>query len=162
MMFAPKIQVQRFNQLDPGDLFIFDFDGILVVALKAVDQMQDGDEVIVPLSLELPPEHGVAQFLSSQSCSVISFGKEYSVSLSPLNTGWMFQPPSPSTPALALKGNELFVRANSSGQAGKFSACLVKLDDGSVHYSWPDSKVAYSINWKILVEMTLPLLFNPD
>jgi hypothetical protein len=81
MQTIPKVQIERFEQLSPGDLFIFSYNGKSHLALKAEDPERGRDKYILPLGPTLPTGMSVPTLLGWHAMTVISFGKDYIVRL---------------------------------------------------------------------------------
>ena len=77
MQVLPVVKIDRFEQLDPGDLFVYPHPNGSCWALKAVDLEANGDKLILPLGPTFPQSTGGPRLLPWQATTTVSFGKDY-------------------------------------------------------------------------------------
>ena len=65
-------------------------------------------------------------------------------------TRWAFSAPDNSDLPLMIAGGELYIPATSDVFGRKLS-CFVKMSDGKVSYTRPQSHSAYALSWEIAI-----------
>jgi hypothetical protein len=152
MRVEPQLKINRFEQLEVGDLFVADFEGGCCFALKVIDPERDGDTLILPLGPSFPRELSPGQFVVSPERTCISFGKDYSVRLPADVNGWSIEDePDFAQLALVVTQGNIYIRANSNPRKGIFHRCFVGLHDGRVLYGGVSQIRAYATRWEIVV-----------
>jgi hypothetical protein len=159
MRMDPKVGVMRFEQLSPGDLFIYPYDEGSCVAMKVVDPTSDGDILMLPLGPMYPAGVTCPSLMHSPAATVISFGKEYTLRLPCRASGWLASPPPFDKHGIAVTEKGAYVRANRLPAENEFHACYVDMATGAVHVSGggrfqqfapPPRISAFAIEWEIV------------
>ena len=134
MKLVPKLTATRFEQVTPGDLFIFFTPEQTYVALAAKDFEQERQLMLI-LGPEFPEGTTGAHLFPWKATTVISFGRDYELRLPTSPTRWSALPPSdPARHCIFLDGDAPYVRANCSPYPGRFQPCYVRMSDGLIKY----------------------------
>ncbi len=155
MKILPELTVTRFEQLTPGDLFIFLIREEQYVALAAEDKNEKGRNLILLLGPKFPEDVSGPHLFPWTAATVISFGKEYELQLPIFPHHWSSQPPDPQQHCILLAGNTAYVRANFSPYPRRFQPCYVRMNDGLVEYGSPPGIGAFALEWEIVTPATI-------
>jgi hypothetical protein len=136
----PKVRIDRFTQLDPGDVFVY------------LDDEANGEQLILPLGPTYPPGTGGPRLVMPEGFTVISYGKDYILRLPSATDAWSQRAPADDVVCIAVTSDETFFRGNCS-PLGEFVTCFVRASDGRVLYqrmpSIMPSIMAYALKWEI-------------
>lgn len=154
MQVVPNVKVTRFEQLEPGDLFIMLYRDRSCLALKAVDQLGNGDKLILPLDPSFTKRALGPHLLGWQGATAVSFGRDYTVRLPTASEAWAIQAPEYDVFCLAVTSDHIYFRANFSTYENDFRACWVRAADGEVIYDRLPPIMAYALQWEIVIEDT--------
>jgi len=151
MKISPKVTATRFEQLKPGDLFIFLENGWSCIALATQDPDTVGGKLILLLGPQFPKEMNGPHLIGWGSVTVVSFGNEYELRLPTFPNLWSdIEPPANEFCAL-LADDVPFFRANFSPTANHYRACYVRVGDGAVSFRRPPGIQAFALSYEILV-----------
>ena len=165
MQTTPTIRVTRFAQLEPGDLFILRRQHERYVGLMVRDSAENGQTFLLPIGPSLPRFMTYPSLTVDPGTTVISFGKDYILSLPTDPAAWEDEPPPASVTAIAVTDAGVFLRCNFLPHRDQFRACYVDLTDGeicirgtgtSAAYAEPLGIRAYATRWELLTTTTPP------
>lgn len=161
MKVQPVLKVDRFAQLAPGDLFIFNHNNGSCMALKVADPANDGDKLILPLGPTFPAGISGPTLMSPQDMTVVSFGKDYTLKLPTEATGWVVSEPAPNLHCFVVNERGVYARANFAPPGKSFRWCFVEIGSGSIlskesSYIVPASPRAYAIEWALVTDEAEP------
>jgi hypothetical protein len=165
MRIDPKVAVMRFQQLSPGDLFIYPYTEGSCVAMQVVDPTSDGDILMLPLGPIFPPGFSCPSLIHGPAATVISFGKEYVLRLPCRANGWLIGPPSFDKHCIAITQTGAYIRANCRPPESGFHACYVDMATGVVHatgsgrfqeFAPPPGVLAFAVEWEIVTDEQEP------
>ena len=155
---TPKLTVHRFDQLQPGDLFLFQLHSEEPgVALVAQSPSLNGEKMSLVFGPRLPGADVAGPRLTralGRDVAGASFGKEFSIKLPVDTAGWTRKEPARDCPTLLVMGAKIYLRATweydlyfvdaSNGliesQAG------IPLDQSSV----PRGPYLFAVAWEIV------------
>jgi hypothetical protein len=152
MEVFPQLAVERFEQLKPGELFLVDMLDTKMVAMKAVDDQQDGDTLMVLLGPSYPRDWRPGYLVPWQGVTVVSFGTRFLLELPHTPDGWSANPPPPEMLALVKTNEEIFLRGYFQQGPSRFADCLVGIKDGNVVYNRRLSMPMYASQWAMSVK----------
>jgi hypothetical protein len=135
LKIEPKLRLCEFEELSPGDLFIYFHDNSSCVALKAEDPTQNGEKLIVPLGPAFPNSVNGPYPLLGREKNVISFGKDWILRFPSHAEGWSSLEPSANVPCILKTRDGCFLRANFSPRIGEFLPCYIDMSTGLIHAS---------------------------
>lgn len=148
---TPKIEVTRFEQLKPGDLFICLFDEGACLALKAEDPERNGDKLILPLGPIFPAESGgIPLLLSGRGVTVISFGRDYILRMPVDASGWTARMPERNKVSMMVADGNTYIRAFFDPSPDS-KPCWVRLDNGLIAYSGIGGIPVFATSWEIVL-----------
>jgi hypothetical protein len=149
MEVFPSARVCRFEQVQPGDLFVY-LGQQNSYAIKTEKPINGDRSKVVMLGPKFPYEADEALILPWQAATVISYGRDFFVSL-PTDPGAWFESGSTREPVcLALHEGKAFVCANGGPSPRHFFQCYVELGSGKVIED-RFSGAAYTNRWEIIV-----------
>jgi hypothetical protein len=112
---SPKLMADRFDQFQPGDLFLFqlrsDEPG---VALVAEAPSRNGEKMSLVFGPRLPGSDVAGPRLTNAlgpDVAGASFGKEFSIKLPVDAAGWTRKEPAHNCPTLLVMGAKIYFRA---------------------------------------------------
>jgi hypothetical protein len=152
METTPKVRIDRFAQLSPGDLFIFAHENGMCVAIKVVDPANDDDMLVIPLGSTFPTNITCPTLMSEQTMTVIAFEKDYALRLPSQANGWCVDAPPPDKHCFAVTERGIYLRTNFAPTGNPFQACYVDIKSGAVlsngrQYILPIKPLVYAIEW---------------
>jgi hypothetical protein len=157
---TPSLTIARFEQLSPGDLFIFSQDKAFYIALAVEDPLAE-EKIAFPLGPALPRGMKYPGLMGPRlDTPTVSFGKDYLFQLPADTRGWTTEPPAPNNYCLVLAGNELYVRADTAmpNRPG-FHACYFDLKTGRIlsegqgatgRFTEPRGALTFLVQWAFL------------
>lgn len=149
MKIVPPVQVTRFEQLQPGDLFIFIERSQSFYALKTQSTGDRSEMVLLgPTFIQEAPE---SILVSWQAVTVLSLGKDYSVLL-PTDPGlWSLDGPNRTPVCLAVAGDSAYICANGGQPPHRYFPCFVEMKTGAILERSLPSIAAFTNNWEIAI-----------
>ena len=115
MQRIPKVRIDRFAQLDPGDVFVYPRSGGSCLALKALDDEANGEQLILPLGPTYPPSTGGPRLIVPEGFTVISYGKDYTLRLPSATDAWSHRAPAVTRPALGALHRDIVQHGFKAG-----------------------------------------------
>ena len=149
MEVSPPVNITRFEQLEPGDLFIYMSDRGSCYALKT-EKTRDGDPSdILILGPEFPYDAKESALLKWQPTTVVSFGKSYQIILPTNPSAWFLNGDTRTAICLAVCGEDVYVCTNGGSSPGRFFQCFVDMKTGRIIENRLPGISAYTNQWKI-------------
>jgi hypothetical protein len=150
MKIVPELIVTRFEQLTPGDLFIFLIREESYIALAAKEKSGDGKNLVLVLGPQFPEGINAPHLFPWTAATVVSFAKEFQLRLPTDPHHWSTLPPGPEQHCVLLSANVPYFRANYSPYPGRFQPCYVRVSDGTIEYGIPTGIAAFAVDWEIV------------
>jgi hypothetical protein len=148
MTIIPPLRTERFEQLQPGELFMMFENSVPCYGIKT-EQPANGDRSgMVVLGPRFPYEADEAFLIGWQAGTVISAGKDYTAILPTDPAAWILSGNARKPVCLALSDNRVFVCANGGHSPQHCVARYVELNTGKVESRLP-SHAAYTNSWQI-------------
>jgi hypothetical protein len=150
MKIAPNIVVKHFDELAAGDLFIYDFEGGASAGIKIVDPQHSGDLGALLLGPQFPGEQTTPHMIANLDKSVVSFGKEFTITLPIAPAFWAINETPSSTASMVIDGsNSIYFRIPQEGQGDS----LIDVSTGKVTNGPASDVFAFPKSWKIVIAM---------
>jgi hypothetical protein len=150
MLMTPGLKVDRFEQLEPGELFICPRLQGPCLALKAEDPERNGEKLVLPLS-NIQRGGNEPRLYRPSPMTTISLGKDYTIKLPTTPDGWSVEDPDAEVFCLVIFHDVVFFRANFSFDPKVFNQCLVRASDGIVVCRGVPGIPAYALRWEIVI-----------
>lgn len=150
MKRTPKVTIDRFAKLNPGDIFVYLHSGGSCLALKVVAEDDSNAQLVLPLGPIYPPNILGPRLFRPAEFTAISYGKDYTLRLPGPTSAWRQDVPTEEVFCLAVDSDETYFRA-SFGPPGDFRPCFVRASDGCLIYTSLPNIRAYVVEWKITV-----------
>ena len=149
MEIVPQMVAARFEQVEPGGLFIFPFKHGASFALKVTPPERDARPLILPMGPSFPTDEHQPRLLAWQPETTVSLGKRFVFRLDTDPSAWTGRMPPLNYFCCALVESEIFLRANANPFDG-YLICWARLSDGALSWKEPPGIVAYSTKWEVL------------
>ncbi|MHC2437422.1 hypothetical protein [Bradyrhizobium sp. USDA 4451] len=148
MGIVPAVRAARFEQLEPGDLFIA-AEGQHFWAMKTQQVPNDGRCGMVVLGPQFPADSSESFLLSWQGITVLSLGKSFSIlpSLSP--ESWL-STPTRIPVCLAVADEKSFICTNGSPYPNRFLPYFVDVDTGAIVEGRLPGIAVFTNAWEIV------------
>jgi hypothetical protein len=159
MPVTPALNVTRFAQLNPGELFMFRHEDGACVGFAVCDPAQNDEKLLLPLGPNLPNGARYATLISARGFTTISFGGEFTVRLPTQADAWVDSPPPHDQHCILVAGDRPYFRANYAHDESRFVDCYVDIADGRIftagsgaaqQIATPRGIAAYAIKWKLV------------
>jgi hypothetical protein len=151
MEINPTVKVARFEQLEPGDLFIFVNDRAPCYAIKSQKDPKTGDpEGLVILGPQFPYDAEESFLMPWRAASALCFGKNYTVLLPTQPSAWKESGSTRGAVHLAVSEEQLFICTNAGLSPQDFHQAYVEMKTGRIvperlgvkallgnHRAWP-------------------------
>lgn len=138
MNIKPALTIEKFENLSPGDLFIFDWGTDSSVAIKIINPMENGRV----LNLLIGP--GEPKIATEQPWDVISFGAHYTVQLPVTPEEWVLNEQTAGNANMGTNGNDVYFKLQLPS-----SVIYVDIIKGEICRGKPSGILAYTKAWKI-------------
>jgi len=146
MKIIPAARAIRFEQLEPGDLFLFVEHGTF--ALKAKQKNAGARNEMAVLGPNFL-DGGGPFLLGWQATTVLSFGKYLSILLPSDPSAWSGVPGNPSQVSLAVGEQKKFIRVNGGSSPNHYVPCLVDIETGEILERQSPGHIIYTNVWEI-------------
>jgi hypothetical protein len=165
MKIVPSVTVARFEQLSPGDLFIYPHGEGSWVAMKVEDPTRDGDKLMLVIGPTFPAGLSWPSLVQAPTATVISFGKEYILRLPSEASGWMAGSPAPDKCCIGVTEKGAYARASFRPAQSGFQACYVDMATGmieargtgrSLSFALPPGILTFAVAWELLTSEKEP------
>jgi hypothetical protein len=149
MQIVPALNVQRFEQLDPGDLFILISGSERFYALKTMPPT-DGEKVqMVVLGPRFIAGENESFLLNWQASTVLSYGKQFSVVPSSQPEHWLEDGNRRTPVCLAISADQAYICANAGHSRSEYAPRYVNISTGAVEHRL--SYAVFTAHWRIEV-----------
>ena len=149
MNIHPPLDVSRFEQLEPGDLFVFEQRGLSMLAMKTGTPSTGDRSNIALLGPEFPEGISEAYLLPWQPTTVMSFGKEFTVALPTEPRAWIFGGSTRDPVGVAVCGDKTYLCVHGGPSPSHFFQCYVEFGTGAIIEGRLTGSVAYTSQWEI-------------
>ncbi len=150
MDIIPAARATRYEQLEPGELFLFMEGTHSTYALKTLQQGdRDRNRMVVlgPSFLDA----GESFLLGWQATTVLSFGKDHSIFLPTEATVWAPRPLDRSQVWLAVAEERTFICTNGGPSPQHYFACFVDVATGEIVEQGLRGAAVFTNTWEIAV-----------
>jgi len=149
MEIIPPVLAVRFEQLEPGDLFVFTESSLSMLAIKTAVPVNADRNNLVLLGPQFPHGANEAFLLPWQPTTVASFGKSFSVLLPTDPADWNQNGPSRDPICLAVCEDKTYVCVNGGASPQHFFQCFVELATGAIVEGRLKGSTTYTGRWEI-------------
>lgn len=157
MDVIPPIKAARFEQLEPGDLFIYSSPRGSCFALKTEKPANHDNCLMAMLGPSFPYEINEAFLLPWEATTVISFGKNYSLILPSDPQAWFVSGNTRNPVCLAVSGEEVYLCMNAGHSPQRYLGWFVELKSGRLIEGKLPGIMAYTGTWEMaLLNAKLP------
>ena len=146
MQVIPAARAVRYEQLEPGELFLFVQQG--TYALKARSKSPDARNEMVVLGPNFMDGGGPC-LLGWQAITVLSFGKDLTILLSDNPSSWSGSPGERSQVWLAVGEGRKFIYANGGPSPTHHVPCLIDIETGEILERQTPGHVLYTNVWEV-------------
>lgn len=151
MKIVPSARVARFEQIEPGDLFIY-MDGEKTFYALKTQQPRTGDRATMVLLGPSFIQNVMESFLVPwQPVTVLSFGKDFSILPSLDPAAWSPMGPSREPVCLAIAEESTYICTNGGPSPQHYFPCFVDVQTGAIVERRPSGSVAFTGSWEIAV-----------
>jgi hypothetical protein len=150
MKIVPPARVDRFEQLEPGELFVHIHGGGSCYAIKTSAPSSGDRSNMVLLGPTFPYGADESLLIPWQSSTVVTFGHDYSIVLPVNPTAWFLNGDRRKPVCLAVSGEEIYVCTNGGPAVDRFLQCFVNLKTGEIIENQLPSITAYTNAWEIV------------
>jgi hypothetical protein len=167
MPSTPKIRVERFAKLQPGELIRFEVQGVSSIGLVCDYQDHEPEKLLLLLGPNFPNPYNYPT-LVKLNLTAVSFGTNFLLRLPVDLTSWSEAEPNFDCNCLMVIGDEIYFRANGSPDHTRgFVSCFINARTGVVQvtsglppgrYARPIGTAAYALSWEILADELEPRL----
>jgi hypothetical protein len=149
---VPPLRVDRFEQLEPGDLFM-QWDGQRTsYALKTQPMLRGDRNAMVLLGPTFIQEVRESYIVPWQPLTVVSLGKDFSILPSLDPASWLFNGSTRAPICLAIAEDRVYVCTNGGPSPQHYMACFVEVKTGAIfERRLPGSLAAFTCDWEIVV-----------
>lgn len=165
MKTYPKIKIDRYDKLEPGDLFSAELHQIPFLALKCAKNKDGDPSEFVALGPAFPYAAHEAFLMPWDGFTAVSYGKDFSIILPTAAGAWREQAERRKPVCLALCENELYICVNGAKSPQQHFPCFVHIATGKIIENRLPTHALYTHDWQIVVEgpanTTLPILRFP-
>ena len=151
MKIIPSIRTERFEQLEPGDLFLYMDHNYQFYALKTQKiSIEDRSEMVL-LGPNFPERVTESFLLPWQAVTTLSFGKNYSILLSTDAASWSMSGPNRRPVCLAIAEGKPYICTNGGHSPSHFFQCFVDMTTGAVIERMLPGHPVFTNTWEIAV-----------
>lgn len=154
MEVLPKVRAARFEQLEPGDLFIYFDKREAFYALKTQELPNEGRSGMVLLGPKFIEGVRESLLLSWQPATVLSLGKNFSILPSLDPAAWTNSEQGRVPVWLAVADENIYICANGSPSPSRFYPCFVEVNTGAVIERQLPGIATFTNAWEIVVAAT--------
>lgn len=150
----PFAESKRFEQLEPGDLFLFFSHEHKFVALKTQRPPTGDRSEMVILGPVFPDDVQESYLLPWEAQTTLSFGKSFSILIPTDLDSWSLRGPSRDPVCLAVADGRSYICTNGSSFRSEYLPCFVDLETGVViEWRLPGHPV-FTNQWEIVTSAT--------
>ena len=149
MEIIPPVHITRFEQLRPGDLFVYPHERGSCFALKTERPANGDRSPMVVLGPDFP--YGVEEsfILDWQPTTVISHGSNYVILLPADPAAWFLSGNLRNPVCIAITEDGAYVCTNGGHSPQHFFQCFVEFSTGRLVEGRLPSYAAYTNDWEI-------------
>jgi hypothetical protein len=151
MDVIPPAQVARFEQMNPGDLFLYIDGRKTFYALKTAQPSNGAPCCMVLLGPTFIQDAAESLLLPWQPATVLSFGKIYSILLPTDPASWSRTGPNRTPVCLAVAGENTYICTNGGMHPEPFFQCFVDVMTGAIIQGYLPGTAVFTNNWEIAV-----------
>lgn len=151
MKTIPPTLAIRFEQLEPGDVFLFLEGQQNVYALKTAKTADRDQNEMVLLGPTFLQESAESYLLPWQPATVLSFGKACSILLPTDPAAWSTVGPSPIPVCLAVSGDKTYLCTNGAESPRRYFPCFVDTSTGEVIERRLPGTAVYTNTWELAI-----------
>jgi hypothetical protein len=165
MLSTPMLKVERVTQLDPGELFLFEFDNVQSVGFVCDYRNPDTQKLVLPLGPSFP-SFAAGPRLVDIKMAAISFGTNFVIRLPVNPQDWSATEPGDGQRFLLVTSTAVYFKANGSEDPRRFQACFVNVATGVVEVmpgsfppgqlAIPSGTAAFAKSWEIVTAEDQP------
>ena len=149
MQVIPPFRMTPFEQVEPGDLFLYMQGGDRFYALKTQSLSVGPKTTLVMLGPSFTHDVKESFLLSWEAAVVLSLGKNFSILLPTDATAWSWSRPDRTPVWLAMAGDSLFVCTNGGPSPQQYFPCFVDVKTGQIiERALPGTSI-YTDKWEI-------------
>jgi len=150
MHLTPLVKTMRFEELAPGELFVFTQSNLSMLPMKTgMPATGDRSNLLVLLGPAFPLGANEAFLLPWQPATVLSFGKAFSVLLPTDPAAWSANGPSRDPVCLAVCDDKTYVCVNGGLSPQHFFQCYVDLATGDIVEGRLPASAMFTGHWEI-------------
>jgi hypothetical protein len=151
MDFLPKVKIDRYEQLEPGELFSARNHDISFFALKcAKGKDADRNEMVV-LGPNFPYSTHESFLLPWNGLTTISYGADFTVVLPTSADAWTESADERKPVCLAICKDELYICTNGAESPYRHYACYVHIGTGHILSQRLPAYALYTHDWDIRI-----------
>jgi hypothetical protein len=151
MDIVPSIRVTRFEQLEPGDLFIYVDERQKFYALKTQKPSDHERSLMVLLGPTFIEGIKGSWLAPWQPSTVLSLGKNFAILPSLDPASWSLNGPSRDTVCLAIADENVYICTNGSERPERYIECFVDTRTGAILEGRPPRIAVFTGMWEIAV-----------
>ena len=150
MEIVPAVRATRFEQLDPGDLFVF-MDGRQTFYALKTQSPASGDRtsmvLLGPSFIQDVPESFLVPW---QPVTVLSLGRNFSILPSLNSASWSPSGPSRKPVCLAVAEEGTYICTNGGPSPQHYFPCFVDVKTGAIVQRHLSGSSAFTNDWEIV------------
>lgn len=151
MEIVPPVQTARFEQIEPGDLFIY-LDGRETFYALKTQQPANGDgSAMVLLGPSFIQNIAESFLVPWRPVTVLSLGKSFSILPSLDPAAWSPTGPSRTPVCLAVADESVYICTNGGPSPQQYFPCFVEARTGAIVEGRIPSLAAFTNTWEIAV-----------
>jgi hypothetical protein len=147
----PPVRTARFEQLEPGELFIYMDGSHTFYALKTQPPATGDKSTMVVLGPSFPEHLNESFLLPWQPATVLSLGKDFSVLPSLDPALWSLQGPSRDPVCLAVADGSVYICTNGGHSPTHYFACFVEMATGAIVEGRLSGHAVFTVAWEIML-----------
>jgi hypothetical protein len=151
MEIIPSAKVTRFEQLEPGELFLYIDGRYTFYALKTQQRSSGNQSMMVMLGPSFIEDSKEAFLLPWQGATVLSLGRNFSIILPTEAAAWSWKGPSRVAVCLAISEDAAFICANGGFSPQQYFPCFVDVKTGAVIEGRIPASALFTNTWEIAV-----------
>jgi hypothetical protein len=151
MKIVPPIRTERFEKLEPGELFLFMEHDYQFYALKTQQPSSGDRSQFVVLGPTFPERFTEAFLLPWAATTALSFGKEYSILLPTNAASWSSNGPNREPVCLAIAEDKPYVCVNGGPSPSNFFQCFVDMETGAIIERNLPGHPVFTNTWEIAI-----------
>ena len=154
MEIVPPVRVARFEQLEPGELFIY-FDAKQTLYALKTQQPASGDRsAMVLLGPSFIQDIEESFLVPWQPATVLSFGRNFSVLPSLDPTSWSLAGSTRRPVFLAVADENVYICTNGGPSPQHYLPCFVEVKTGAIIEGRLPGSAAFTATWEIALLST--------